>query len=139
MKAFIAAILLTLCASAHAQRAVPCTPEVATITYPYLSGGWQNYGNGFAPVSFYKDTCSGRVYITGSIHMGLGIAFQLPPGYRPLDKQVFMGWSAYPTDARPYAFIGIDGAGWVDVFTEAPPNTATPFVSLAGISFIAER
>lgn len=75
-----------------AANAAPRTPEarrlIGTPGQPAFGGNWGNYGNGYRPLSFYKDT-SGFVHLEGTVTpvaatvSGDVIAGPLPAGYAP--------------------------------------------------------
>lgn len=64
--------------------------------YPTLLNGWANYSattNGYAHAQFYRDA-SGIVHIEGFLTKtgtGLDPIFQLPVGFRPRQRQEFVG------------------------------------------------
>jgi hypothetical protein len=92
-----------------------------------FTNGWANFGSGYEPASYYKDT-AGRVYLQGMITGGtIGLAaFTLPAGCRPSGQIVF--------DAQANSALGR-----VDVFPNGAVVVQTPSsnvgVSLSGLSF----
>jgi hypothetical protein len=57
---------------------------------PVFLNGWTNYGSGYAPAYFYKDTL-GRVHLGGLLAGGAigSAAFQLPQNFRPQERLLF--------------------------------------------------
>jgi len=63
---------------------------------PVFNPRWEQYGNDFAPVGFYRDT-SGVVHFRGAARLmsepapgrGQGTIFRLPVGYRPEEQLAF--------------------------------------------------
>jgi hypothetical protein len=94
---------------------------------PPFAPKWQNNGNGFAPVSFYKDR-EGVVHLEGLAEgsSAPALVFTLPPGYRPTEYLLFVtfGYSGAATDVR------VAANGEVTVTNEFE-------VSLNGVSFRA--
>ena len=94
-----------------------------------LVGGWVDYGGGYAPATFYRDT-SGRVHVQGLIRSGDGPVFaQLPEGHRPAGRLVF---SANHHEAVMRVDVTPDG-----LIVFAGGASAYPWRSLSGISFHA--
>ena len=93
---------------------------------PTLLSGWQNYGNGYNVVGYYKDR--DRVYLKGLIRNGAvnNVCFILPPGYRPSARELL----STIADSRT-ARVDIDSAGNVLIWIPSSPG----WVSLDGLSF----
>jgi hypothetical protein len=95
-----------------------------------LQNGWVNYGDGFAPISMYKDL-KGVVHLRGLIKNGLNqqntVIVNLPAGYRPVNgHQIY----AVPN--------GNNTAGRIDVETDGDVvfrGSTNAFISLDQISF----
>ena len=99
---------------------------------PTLLSGWVNYGDGFAPVKYWKGP-DNLVHIGGLIKNGVTadntIIFTLPIGYRPGAKEIFT-----VTQNNAIGRIDIDHKGNVLV-----KLAGAGFTSLYGISFLAEN
>ena len=97
---------------------------------PNLQNGWVNYGDGFAPISMYKDL-KGVVHLRGLIKNGLNqqntVIVNLPAGYRPVHgHQIY----AVPN--------GVNTAGRIDVETDGDVvfrGISNAYISLDQISF----
>ena len=105
----------------------------APVTFaPTLQSGWVNYGDGFAPVKYWKGP-DNLVHIGGLIKNGVTadntIIFTLPIGYRPGAKEIFT-----VTQNNAIGRIDIDHKGNVLV-----KLAGAGFTSLYGISFLAEN
>ena len=105
----------------------------APVTFaPTLLSGWVNYGDGFAPVKYWKGP-DNLVHIGGLIKNGVTadntIIFTLPIGYRPGAKEIFT-----VTKNNAIGRIDIDHNGNVLV-----KLAGAEFTSLSGISFLAEN
>ena len=105
----------------------------APVTFaPTLLSGWVNYGDGFAPVKYWKGP-DNLVHIGGLIKNGVTadntIIFTLPIGYRPGAKEIFT-----VTQNNAIGRIDIDHKGNVLV-----KLAGANFTSLSGISFLAEN
>ena len=105
----------------------------APVTFaPTLLSGWVNYGDGFAPVKYWKGP-DNLVHIGGLIKNGVTagntIIFTLPIGYRPGAKEIFT-----VTQNNAIGRIDIDHKGNVLV-----KLAGAGFTSLYGISFLAEN
>ena len=102
-------------------------PAAPTYIAPTLINSWANLGSGFQAAGYFKDA-DGIVHLAGMVTGGGNTSvFVLPAGYRPLTKHRFV--------------VLANGAlGYVDV--QAGGNvfftTGSPWVSLDGISFLAE-
>lgn len=104
------------------------------VTAPTLLNSWVNYGSGFQPVGFWKDS-EGVVHIQGMIKSGTTTAatpfFVLPAGYRPQNYQIFACESA-----SAYSGVGVnDSNGSV----EARAGCSATYQCLNGISFRADH
>ena len=99
---------------------------------PTLLNSWVNYGEGFAPVKYWKGP-DNMVHIGGLIKNGVTadntIIFTLPIGYRPGAKEIFT-----VTQNNAIGRIDIDHDGNVLVTL-----AGAEFTSLSGISFLAEN
>ncbi len=71
---------------------------------PVLQNGWTNYGSGYSTAGFTK-TSSGLIVLKGLVKGGSGVILNLPVGYRPTDRLIFL------TSTNPNA------AGRVDIET----------------------
>ena len=99
---------------------------------PTLLSGWVNYGDGFAPVEYWKGP-DNMVHITGLIKNGvtseMAIIFTLPSGYRPGLKEIF-------------TITQNNAVGRIDVYDNGNVHVikaGAGFTSLAGISFLAKN
>ena len=106
----------------------------APVTFaPTLLNSWVNYGEGFAPVKYWKGP-DNMVHITGLIKNGVtsdgAVIFTLPAGFRPTFKEILI------------VFVSGGGFGRVDVNDNgsvvAKIVNAT-YTSLSGISFLAKN
>lgn len=99
---------------------------------PALMNSWVNFGDGFAPVKYWKGP-DNLVHIGGLIKNGVTadntIIFTLPIGYRPGAKEIFT-----VTQNNAIGRIDIDHKGNVLV-----KLAGAGFTSLSGISFLAEN
>lgn len=99
---------------------------------PSLQNGWVDYGSGYAPSGYFKDS-TGVVHLRGLVKSGpvgsLPI-FTLPPQYRPAFRAIF-----------PVKTFAAD-VGRVDVLADGsviPIDGSSSYVSLEGITFRAEQ
>ncbi len=99
---------------------------------PPLLNGWQVYSAGFNPPGYYKDD-SGFVHLRGMLRDGTSrdAMFTLPEGYRPAYRQLF---GCRTSDNAIPSRCDVDADGNVLHWTGA-----TGWVSLDGLSFLAER
>lgn len=99
---------------------------------PTLLSAWVNYGDGFAPVEYWKGP-DNVVHIGGLIKNGVTsentIIFTLQTGYRPAAKEIFT-----VTQNNAIGRIDIDHKGNVLVML-----AGAGFISLSGISFLAKN
>lgn len=101
-----------------------------------LSDGWQNYNDGFAPVSYYKDK-EDVVKLTGLIKNGTGPdilddengGFVLPAGYRPQYTMMF----TVITGNNGFTRVDVRADGTIAIIG----NYNSGYVSLDGIAFRA--
>lgn len=84
-----------------------------------FQNGWANYGVGYNPVQFYKDT-NGFVHIRGLGQGGLfasNVVFNLPVGYRPSARCLFSTMASDTTgrfDVLPDGnVLAVNGSGWM--------------------------
>jgi hypothetical protein len=93
--------------SGYAQTAQP------SFIAPTLNSGYSNFGSGFTPAGYEKDTL-GFVHLQGVLNCptGVNVAFTLPAGYRPSTNVV-------TTEANN---TGVD---WLDVFSNGEVETAS--------------
>jgi len=94
---------------------------------PTLLNGWSNYGSGYAPVGYFKDS-SGVVHLRGIILPGTlySIIFDLPSGYRPPYHENFPLLSAWTLGG-----LTITSSG--EVYYNAGQDA--DWISLCGVSF----
>lgn len=110
--------------------------EKAAYIAPTLAGTWANFG---APqsVAGYTKTPTGIVTLKGGLKRtgtsGLNIC-TLPAGYRPLATMSFL---VTATMGAGVVRVDVTSAGTVDVIV-GDPGVAIVFLSIAGISFLAE-
>ena len=97
-------------------------------TAPTLLNSWANYGGGYNPAGYFKDSL-GIVHLRGFIKDGTvaTAAFTLPAGYRPAYTEVLVGQA---NDL--FAQVIIETAGNVK-----PNIGSNVWFSLDGISFRA--
>ena len=124
--------LLFLALPAFAQGPFP-TPACKTVTvYPTMYYGWENYGQGWQPLTVSKD-CLGYVHITGGLKNGTtSFAFNLPPGFEPGYNLIFPAWSGGEYE-RSFASVHVSSGGHVDL----SGYNGNLFFSVSGISFKA--
>jgi len=104
--------------------------------------GWRNYGSGWAGAAYRKDAL-GVVHVRGLITGGTtgwgpnGVAFNLPPGYRPAERLMFVsicgenwGVTRCDVDAAGNVFIGQ---------TETPGSSGNTWLTLTTIIFRADQ
>jgi hypothetical protein len=126
----------TVPSAAHADNATVAgsiaPPEasrlVGTTGQPPFAPSWKNNGNGFTPISFYKDR-EGVVHLEG-LAEGTGstdLVFTLPEGYRP--KETLL-----------YVAFGYSGAAWdVSIKPNGEVHAGNDIeISLSGITFRVE-
>lgn len=90
--------------------------------------GWENYGSDTQPVTYSKDAF-GVVRIRGVMKNGAqGVAFVLPPGFRPAAREHFLCFS---TEKDGSAYVTPAGEVIVDY------QFSNMAFSLSGISFFA--
>ncbi|MCZ8141698.1 MAG: hypothetical protein O9273_08505, partial [Acetobacteraceae bacterium] len=98
--------------------------------YPNLRSGWSNWEQGYAPVSFMKDSL-GFVHLRGLVKGGTAnLIFELPTGFRPALTHVH----CVNFDAERFGRVDVMNDGKVTRFSGG--NT---WVSLDGITFKAEE
>ena len=105
----------------------------APLTFaPTLLNSWVNFGDGFAPVGYWKGS-DNMVHITGLIKNGVtsegAVIFTLPSGFRPEFKGIFT-----ITQDNAVGRIDVNNNGNVLVV-----KAGAVFTSLAGISFLAKN
>ena len=105
----------------------------APLTFaPTLLNSWVNFGDGFAPVGYWKGS-DNMVHITGLIKNGVtsegAVIFTLPSGFRPEFKGIFT-----ITQDNAVGRIDVNDNGNVLVV-----KAGAVFTSLAGISFLAKN
>ena len=105
----------------------------APVTFaPTLLSGWVNYGDGFAPVKYWKGP-DNMVHIGGLIKNGVtsegAVIFTLPSGFRPEFKEIFT-----IHQDNTVGRIDVNDNGNVIVV-----RAGAVFTSLAGISFLAKN
>ena len=95
---------------------------------PTLLNGWVNYGSGYNPAGYFKDS-SGVVHLRGLVKSGgfdvFGGIFTLPIGYRPPGRGIF-------------AVLTNSELGGVDVLSNGevlPRIGNNAWISLEGITF----
>ena len=87
-------------------------------TAPTLLNGWTNFGAGWQPAGYFKDS-SGVVHIRGVVNNVVGTAaanaiFTMPAGYRPANRTPFVSWNMQTAVSGR---IDVDAAG--NVFNNA--------------------
>jgi hypothetical protein len=95
-----------------------------------LTSGWVNYGDGYNPAGYFLDK-NGVVHLRGLVKSGRirESIFNLPPGYRPQNRELLTVTSA---DVACRCDILITG----EVF---PVSGSNSFYSLDGITFRAKQ
>ncbi|MEK3784468.1 hypothetical protein [Paenibacillus sp. FSL R5-0810] len=103
---------------------------------PTLLNGWVNYAGGYQLVQYYKDT-SGVVHLTGLVKSGpvTSNIFKLARGFRPKAPLIF-NIHGNPDTARR---VDILTDGFVYFHYAGAWDTSTGWISLDGISFLAEQ
>ncbi len=95
---------------------------------PALINSWANYGSGYNPAGYFKDS-QGIVHLRGLVKSGTGTIFTLPAGYRPAYRML------YGVDgANAHARVDIDTSG--NVIHAGGSNV---HLSLDVITFRAEQ
>jgi hypothetical protein len=96
---------------------------------PTLQSGWENYGSGYNPVGYFKDSL-GIVHLRGVVENGTEetTIFTLPAAYRPAHRELH----AVETYQNVNGRIDIKANGDVWVRTGSPD-----WISLDGITFRA--
>lgn len=117
----------------HMENGIANAAIGAPVTFaPTLLSGWVNYGDGFAPVKYWKGP-DNMVHIGGLIKNGVtsegAVLFTLPSGFRPEFKEIF-------TIAQDNAVGRIDVNDNGNVLVV---KAGAVFTSLAGISFLAKN
>jgi hypothetical protein len=111
--------------------------EKAAYIAPTFAGTWTHFGTTLRDVGYTK-LPTGLVSLVGLAKRtgtsGLTL-FTLPAGYRPLEDLVVLVMSTSPASSVARLDIQADG----DVVLQiADPGTAITFVTLTGITFLAE-
>lgn len=115
----------------------PTLPEQEAWRSPELRNSWQNYGGGFNPAGFFKDT-QGIVHLRGLVKNVTANAndttiFALPPGYLPPNQELHFVISGEAVNQGAVGRVDIDTAGKVQfVYGDSA------LVSLDGITFRAK-
>ncbi|OIB00202.1 hypothetical protein AK95_23880 [Paenibacillus sp. LC231] len=106
---------------------------------PTLLNGWVNYGSSYANARYYKDS-NGRVHIEGLVKGGPStlpaVLFRLPRGYIPSKTLTDIIHSSDGT-TQSFGRLGIASNG--DVIITAGYSGTTSWISLTGISYLAEQ
>jgi hypothetical protein len=114
-------------ASGYAKTAYEGVHLVGAAGEPAFGAGWSNFGGGFSPAGFYKDSL-GIVHLQGLVNTGGGsLAFTLPEGYRPSTQH----YQIIAEGGAGEAHVTIATNGGVNVFNYA----GGAFVSLEYINF----
>lgn len=118
-----------------------------SLTALSFSNGWAAYssGAGFSSPGYYKDH-NGRVHLKGLIqHITSAptadeVMFTLPAGFRPLDRLVLTGIAGGDggTEGRVQR-VDIKANGEVLYLTQIAAGAANTFISLDGMSFLAQQ
>jgi len=111
---------------------VDLSAQPAWIT-PTLVNGWADYGSGFSPIRYMKDSM-GFVRIRGMVKSGTinATMFTLPVGYRPVGTSMFVGMSGGGA-------VRIDITATGAVATVGGAAGTQSFTSLENIVFKAEN
>jgi cytoskeletal protein CcmA (bactofilin family) len=94
---------------------------------PTLQNGWINYGGGFNPAGYFKDSL-GIIHLRGLVKNGNGTIFTLPEGYQPPNRELH-GVSTHP-----------NAAGRIDILSDGQIQMIqgnNAWISLDGITFRA--
>ena len=121
----------------------PCPAQIG-IFCGHASGSsdawwWKNYGSGWAPAAFYRDSL-GTVHLRGLIAVeylgGLPQAiFRLPAGYRPEDHLVFAANRDRTSFNGGATEVDVRADGIVEWNYDDAESVPPAWVSLSGISF----
>ena len=124
--------------TSHASRILSVEQQLtlisgAPVTFaPTLLNSWVNFGDGFAPVKYWKGP-DNMVHIGGLIKNGVtsegAVIFTLPSGFRPEFKEIFT-----IAQDNTVGRIDVNDNGNVLVV-----KAGAVFTSLAGISFLAKN
>ena len=124
--------------TSHASRILSVEQQLTLISgapftfAPTLLNSWVNFGDGFAPVKYWKGP-DNMVHIGGLIKNGVtsegAVIFTLPSGFRPEFKEIFT-----ITQNNAVGRIDVNDNGNVLVV-----KAGAVFTSLAGISFLAKK
>lgn len=98
-----------------------------------LLPGYSNFGNGYAQVSFMRDTL-GFVHLHGTMNCqsGPSVAFTLPAGFRPAEW-ILTAVGTAPPGSSGRSDIAPNGNVWITA------SSGTSLCGLDGITFKAER
>lgn len=107
----------------------PIVRPSTNLVSPTLLGSWVNVGSFYATAAYYKDGWN-RVYLSGMVKSGSGSIFTLPTGFRPLKVHLF---TVAASDA--FGTVTVTDTGIVSF----PLGSSSTYVSLDGISFLAEQ
>lgn len=114
-------------ASGYAKSTYEGVHLVGAAGEPAFGAGWSNFGGGFTPAGFYKDSL-GIVHLQGLVNTGPGaVAFILPEGYRPSTQH----YQIIAEGGAGEAHVTVSPTGSIFVFNYA----AASFVSLEYINF----
>lgn len=107
---------------------------------PTLLNGVTNSGGGWETASYIK-TASGIVLVSGLVNLPSGFTassaiFTLPERYRPAKMHIFH-MQGYTGSAHTLARVDVDASG--NVISQSLPGGSGVWLSLSGISFIAEQ
>lgn len=98
---------------------------------PAFQNGWANYGNNYAPISFYKDQL-GEVHLRGTA-AGIGgqaTMFTLPTGFRPVsgkDRLMSPSKGLAAGDGVTAIFVRVTSAGAVTPLQSVAANEILSF------------
>jgi hypothetical protein len=116
-------------ASGYAKNTYEGVHLVGAAGEPAFGTGWSNFGGGFTPAGFYKDSL-GIVHLQGLVNTGPGaVAFVLPAAYRPSTQH----YQIIAEGGTGEAHVTVSPTGSVFVFNYAGGS----FVSLEYINFKA--
>ncbi len=106
--------------------------DQSAYTQTALQPGYTNFGNGYAPIGYLKDTV-GFVHLHGTMNCesGTSVAFTLPAGYRPA-TWLLSSIGLAPPGTTGRVDIAPNGNIWIT-------SSASAVCGLDGITFLAEQ
>lgn len=116
----------------------PKIPVQESWKVPTLLNAWVNYGSGFNPAGYWKDSF-GVVHLRGVVTSGVigSIIFNLPTGYRPVNTEALIALR-FVTAGIEFGRVDIANTGTVVAASTVAAGGATvTFLFLDGLTFRA--